>query len=227
MVSPRKRQLCPGPRVPWGRGSRPRAQQRSGCAHHLSSLWANPLGRGEIARPATSSSSFPLPVVTVTSALLGVRLRLGGINFVQVSIFPDAGQPEELSLLVPFQRRLRGREVRGRGRVDKAPLQPASRAEWEWGREELGGGGEREGGCPARGCHNGFGCWSLAQALGPDLPEHAGSAWREAVYFPGPKPFRLRPCSRPRAARITPTGSRSERVGKPRAIHDLSNGLSP
>lgn len=126
-------------------GEGPGAQQRSGCTHHLSSLWANPLGRGEIAPPATSSSSFPLPVVTVTSALLGVRLRLGGINFVQVSIFPDAGQPEELSLLVLFQRRLRGWEVRGCGRVDKAPLQPASQAECEWGREELRGGGEREG----------------------------------------------------------------------------------
>lgn len=32
---------------------------------------------------------------------------MGGIDFVQVSIFPDAGQPEELSLLVLFQRRLR------------------------------------------------------------------------------------------------------------------------
>lgn len=104
------------------------AWQGSGCTHHLSSLWANPPGRGEIARPATSSSSFPLPVVTVTSALLGVRLRLGGIDFVQVSIFPDAGQPEELSLLVLFQRRPRGWEVRGCGSVDKAPLQPASQA---------------------------------------------------------------------------------------------------
>lgn len=98
------------------------ARQCSGCTHHLGSLWANPLGRGEIALPATSSSSFPLPVVTVTSALLGVRLRLGGINFVQVSIFPDSGQPEELSLLVLFQRRPRGWEVLGCGGVDKAPL---------------------------------------------------------------------------------------------------------
>lgn len=55
-------------------------------------------------------------------------MRLGGISFVQVSIFPDAGQPEELSLLVLFQRRPRGWEVRGCGSVDKAPLQPASQA---------------------------------------------------------------------------------------------------
>lgn len=47
---------------------------------------------------------------------------MGGINFVQVSIFPDAGQPEELSLLVLFQRRPRGWEVLGCGSVDKAPL---------------------------------------------------------------------------------------------------------
>lgn len=54
-------------------------------------------------------------------------MRLGGINFVQVSIFPDAGQPEELSLLVLFQRRPRGWEVLGCGSVDKVPLRPASR----------------------------------------------------------------------------------------------------
>lgn len=65
--------------------------------------------------------------------------------------------------------------------------------------------------------------WVLVsgQALGPKLLEHAGSARREAVYFPGLEPFRLRPCSRPQAARFTPTGSRSERVGKPRAIQRL------
>lgn len=69
---------------------------------------------------------------------------MGGINFVQVSIFPDAGQPEELSLLVLFQRRPRGREVLGCGGVDKAPLQPASQAGWGWVREKLRGGGEGE-----------------------------------------------------------------------------------
>ena len=53
---------------------------------------------------------------------------MGGINFVRVSISPDAGQPEELSLLVWFQRRPRGWEVLGCGRVDRAPLQPASQA---------------------------------------------------------------------------------------------------
>lgn len=65
---------------------------------------------------------------------------------------------------------------------------------------------------------DGRGCWSPAQALGPDLLEHAGSTRRGAVYFPGPKSFRLRPCSRSQAARITPIGSRSERVGKPTVI---------
>lgn len=99
---------------------------------------------GEIALPATSSSSFPVPAVTVT---LGVRLRLGGINFGQVSIFPDAGQPEELSLLVVFQKRPRGWEVLGCGGVDEAPLQkpPGVRV----GQEEPRGGGERGRGCPA------------------------------------------------------------------------------
>lgn len=57
-------------------------------------------------------------------------MRLGGINFVQVSIFPDTGQPEVLSLLVLFQGRPRGREVLGCGRVDKLPLQPASQEGW-------------------------------------------------------------------------------------------------
>ena len=70
---------------------------------------------------------------------------MGGINFVRVSVSPDAGQPEELSLLVLFQRRPRGWEVLGCGRVDKAPLQPASQAGWEWVREKLQGGGEGEG----------------------------------------------------------------------------------
>ena len=70
---------------------------------------------------------------------------MGGIDFVQVSIFPDAGQPEELSLLVLFQRRLRGWEVLGWGSVDQAPLQAASWAGWAWVREKLGGGGEGEG----------------------------------------------------------------------------------
>lgn len=71
-------------------------------------------------------------------------MRLGGINFVQVSIFPDAGQPEELSLLVLFQGRPRGWEVLGCGGVDKVPLQPASQEGWERGREKLrGGGGDR------------------------------------------------------------------------------------
>ena len=70
-VSPR---LCQNPRVALGEGLEAlRAWQGPGCTHHLGSLWANPLGRGEVALPATSSSSFPLPVVTVTSALLGVR----------------------------------------------------------------------------------------------------------------------------------------------------------
>lgn len=72
-------------------------------------------------------------------------MRLGGISFVQVSIFPDAGQPEELPLLVLFQGRPRGWEVLGCGGVDKVPLQPASQEGWEWVREKLrgGGGGER------------------------------------------------------------------------------------
>lgn len=69
---------------------------------------------------------------------------MGGINFVQVSIFPDAGQPEELSLLVLFQRRPRGWEVLGCGSVDKVPLRPASQAGWEWVRETLRHGGEGE-----------------------------------------------------------------------------------
>lgn len=72
--------------------------------------------------------------------------------------------------------------------------------------------------CAARAGDDGRGCWSPAQALGPDLLEHAGSTRREAVYFPGPKSFRLRPCSRRQAARITPIGLRSERVGKPKVI---------
>lgn len=145
----------------------------------------------------------------------GESLRLGGISFVQVSIFPDAGQPEELSLLVLFQRRPRGWEVLGCGSVDKGTSLASLPGRVGWVREKLRGGGE---GGRARACAHGCGCWSLAQALGPDLLEHAGSAHRAAVYFPGPKPFRLRPGSRPQAARITHTGLRSERVGKPRAI---------
>lgn len=65
---------------------------------------------------------------------------MGGINFVRVSVSLDAGQPEELSLLVLFQRRPRGWEVLGCGGVDRAPLQPASQAWWE---KLRGGEGER------------------------------------------------------------------------------------
>lgn len=132
---PARTPACPGPVSP---------ALCPGCTHHLGSLWANPPGRGEIALPATSSSSFPLPVVTVTLAVLGVRLRLGGINFVRVSIFPDAGQPKGLSLLVLFQGRPRGWEVLGCGGVDKEPLPPASQEGWVWVREKLRGGGEGE-----------------------------------------------------------------------------------
>lgn len=73
--------------------------------------------------------------------------------------------------------------------------------------------------------HQGLRRWPCVlvsgQAVGPKLLEHAGRAWREAVYFPGLGPFLLRPCSRPQAARFTPTGSRSERVGRPRAVQRL------
>lgn len=136
--------------------------QYPGCTHHLGSLWANPPGQREIAPPATSSSSFPLPVVTVTLALLGVRLRLGGINFSQVSIFPDTGQPEELSLLVQFQRRPRDWEVLGCGGVDEAPLQLTPR----WGGSQAGRSSEvvrrQKGCCPAKACADGHGA-----GLGP------------------------------------------------------------
>lgn len=40
----------------------------------------------------------------------GVRLRWGGRHLGQVSLFPHVGQPEDLSLLVGFQKRPRGWE---------------------------------------------------------------------------------------------------------------------
>lgn len=145
---------------------------------------------------------------------------MGGINFVRVSISPDAVSQRSCHFWFCFK------GGQGAGRCLGAAVltrRLASQPPRQGGR----GSGRRSGwwrrgrGGPARAWAEGRGGWSPAQALGPELPEHAGSAGREAVYFPGLKPFWLRPCSRPRAASSTPTGSRSERVGKPRATQRL------
>lgn len=150
---------------------------------------------------------------------------MGGINFVRVSISPDAGQPEELSLLVQFQRRPRGWEVLGCGRVDRAPLQPASQAGRAWVREKLQGGEPGDGAAPARAYAGGRGCWSPAHPLVLSSRSMPGMQAGRLFIFLACSPFGPRPCSRPQAARSTPTGSRSERVGRPRLPNDFSSGL--
>lgn len=132
----------PEPRALRGRAEGLRAWRGSGCMHHLSSLWANPLGRGEIAPPATSSGSFPLPVVTVTSALLGVRLRLGGINFCPGFYFPSCGSARGAVTSGSVSK-----EAEGLGGAWVRPRWPGTSpgclpGRWAWVGEKFGGGGE-------------------------------------------------------------------------------------
>lgn len=93
---------------------------------------------------------------------VGSEVEVGWDQFCQVFLFPDAGQPEELSLLVLFQKRPRGQEVLGCGRVDKAPLRSASWAGWELVRERQQGGGEGDRAAGPE-CADGRGYWFLAR----------------------------------------------------------------
>ena len=96
--------------------------------------------------------------------LVGGEVEVGRNQLCPGFYFPRCGQPEELSLLVLFQRRPRGWEVLGCGRVDKAPRQPDSQAGWEGVRETLWVVEERKG-RPCQGL--GRGPWGLVSGPGP------------------------------------------------------------